>query len=100
MHRIVWSKERSTVAMVIYSSQINGDKFINKRHEGSSLFRSKWRECLKDKINELATHRPPSTRDWYRGINEFKEGYQPGTHFVKDENGDLLAQKTGIFLSS
>jgi hypothetical protein len=31
---------------------------------------------------------------WYRGINEFKKGYQPGTHLVKDENGDLLAQNT------
>jgi hypothetical protein len=27
----------------------------------------------------------------YRGINEFKKGYQPRSNFVKDENGDLLA---------
>jgi hypothetical protein len=27
----------------------------------------------------------------YRGINEFKRGYQPGGNLVKDENGDLLA---------
>jgi hypothetical protein len=25
-------------------------------------------------------------RDLYRGINEFKRGYQPRSNFVKDEN--------------
>jgi hypothetical protein len=27
----------------------------------------------------------------YRGINDFKRGYQPSSNLVKDENGDLLA---------
>jgi hypothetical protein len=27
----------------------------------------------------------------YRGINEFKKGYQPITNLVQDERGDLLA---------
>jgi hypothetical protein len=27
----------------------------------------------------------------YRGINEFKKGYQPRINVVKDENGDLVA---------
>jgi hypothetical protein len=26
----------------------------------------------------------------YRGINDFKKGYQPRTKIVKDEKGDLL----------
>jgi hypothetical protein len=30
-------------------------------------------------------------RDLYRGINEFKKGYQPGTNLVQDDSGDLLA---------
>jgi hypothetical protein len=30
-------------------------------------------------------------RDLYRGINEFKRGYQPRSNLVKDENGDLPA---------
>jgi hypothetical protein len=30
-------------------------------------------------------------RDLYRGINDFKKGYQPRTNFVKDERGDLVA---------
>jgi hypothetical protein len=35
-------------------------------------------------------------RDLYRGINEFKRGYQPRSIFVKDGNGDLLADSHTI----
>jgi hypothetical protein len=28
----------------------------------------------------------------YRGISDFKKGYQPRTNVVKDENGDLVAE--------
>jgi hypothetical protein len=27
----------------------------------------------------------------YRGVNDFKKGYQPRTNIVKDEKGDLFA---------
>jgi hypothetical protein len=47
---------------------------------------------VKEKINELATNsKNNNIRDLYRGINEFKKGYQPRNDLVKDENGDLLA---------
>jgi hypothetical protein len=29
-------------------------------------------------------------RDLYRGINDFKKGYQPRSNIVKDEQGDLV----------
>ena len=29
--------------------------------------------------------------DLYRGINDFKKGYQPRTNIVKDEKGDIVA---------
>jgi hypothetical protein len=35
-------------------------------------------------------------RDLYRGINEFKGGYQPRTNMVKEENGVLLADSHSI----
>jgi hypothetical protein len=35
-------------------------------------------------------------RDLYRGINEFKRGYQLRNNLVKDENGDLLADSHNI----
>jgi hypothetical protein len=35
-------------------------------------------------------------RHLYRGINEFKRGYQPRSNLVKDENGDLFADSHNI----
>jgi hypothetical protein len=35
-------------------------------------------------------------RDLYRGINDFKEGYQPRTNIVKDEQGDLIVDSHSI----
>jgi len=47
---------------------------------------------LKAKIEELETNsKIKSIRDLYRGINDFKKGYQPRTNIVKDEKGDLVS---------
>jgi hypothetical protein len=52
---------------------------------------------LKGKINELAMNsKNKNIRDLYRGINELKRGYQTRSNFVKDENGDLLADSNTI----
>jgi hypothetical protein len=60
-------------------------------------FRNKKREYLKDKINQLAMNsRSKNIRDLYRGINEFRRGYQPRNNLLKDENGDLLADLHNI----
>jgi hypothetical protein len=73
-------------------NEINGDNLNNVRHEASRHFRNKKREYLKGKINELEMNsKNKNIRDLYRGINECKRGYQPRSNFVKDENGDLLA---------
>jgi hypothetical protein len=41
---------------------------------------------MKHRINELAMNsKNKSVRDLYRGINEFKRGYQPGSNLVKDD---------------
>jgi hypothetical protein len=50
------------------------------------------KEYLKGKINELETNnKNKNIRDLYRGINEFKKGYQHRINITKDENGNLLA---------
>jgi hypothetical protein len=47
---------------------------------------------LKSKIEELETNsKINNIRDLYRGINDVKKGYQPGTGIVKDEKGDWVA---------
>jgi hypothetical protein len=64
-----------------FKSFKNGDYMDNVRHEASTTFRTKKREYLKNKINELETDsKNKNIRDLYRGINEFKKGYQPRTN--------------------
>jgi hypothetical protein len=59
-------------------SEINGDNLNKVRREASRYFRNKKREYLKDKINGLATNSMnKNIRNLYRGINQFKRGYQP-----------------------
>jgi hypothetical protein len=47
---------------------------------------------LGDIINELAmNNKNKNIRHLYKGINEFKRGYQPTSNLLKDGNGDLTA---------
>jgi hypothetical protein len=58
---------------------------------------TKKKEYLKAKINELETNsKNKNIRDLYRGINNFKKGYQPRTNVVKDEKRDLVADSHSI----
>ena len=52
---------------------------------------------LKAKIDETATNSNiKNIRALYRGINDFKKGYQPRTNIVKGENGDLFTDSHSI----
>jgi len=52
---------------------------------------------LRAKIEELETNsKIQNIRDLYRGINDFKKGYQPRCNIVKDEKGDLVADSHSI----
>jgi hypothetical protein len=57
-------------------TQISGDNLQNLRHETSRTFGNEKREYMKVKINEFETNnKNKNIRDLYRGINEFKKGY-------------------------
>jgi hypothetical protein len=78
-------------------SEINQDNMNNVRREASIHFRNEKREYLKDRINELAMNsKNKNIRDLFRGINEFKRGYQPRNNLGKDKNGDLLPDSHNI----
>jgi hypothetical protein len=80
------SKETAKLQSLQDPSEMNGDNVNSLRCEASRYFRNK-KEYLKDNINELATNsKSKNNRDLYRGINEFKRGYQPRNSLVKDEN--------------
>jgi hypothetical protein len=79
-------------------SQSNEDNMNNVRREASRHFSNKKKAYLKAKIEELETNsRINNIRDLYRGINDFKKGYQPRTVIVKDEKGDLVADSTVLW---
>ena len=78
-------------------SRSNVDNLNNIRRDASRNFRSKKKAYLKAKIEELETNsKINNVRDLYRGINDFKKGYQPRTTIVKDEKGDLVADPHSI----
>jgi hypothetical protein len=61
---------------------------------------TKKKAYLKSKIEELETNsKIKNIRDFYRGINDVKKGYQPRTRIVKDEKGDLVADPHSIMVS-
>ena len=52
---------------------------------------------MRAKIEKLeADSKIHNIRELYRGINDFKNGYQPRCIIVKDENGDLVADSHSI----
>jgi hypothetical protein len=69
----------------------------NIRRDASRHFRNKKKAYLKVKVEELETNsKINNVRDLYRGINDFKKGYQPRTTIVKDEKEDLVADSHSI----
>ena len=52
---------------------------------------------MKATLDVLETNsRTKNIQDLYRGINDFKKGYQPRTNIQKDEQGDLLTESHSI----
>jgi hypothetical protein len=78
-------------------SQIYRDNLKNLKRGTSRKFRNKKWEYLSGKINELETNnKNKNIRGSYRGINEFKKGYQLRINIIKDENGNLLADPQNV----
>jgi len=78
-------------------SQSNVDDLNHVRRNASRHFRNKEKAYLKAKIEELESNsKIKNIRDLYRGINDFKKGYQPRNNTVKDDKGDLVADSHSI----
>jgi hypothetical protein len=80
-------------------SQSNVDNLNNVRCNAIRHFRNKKKAHLKAKIEELQINsKIINTRDLYRGITDFKQGYQPRTNIIKGEKGDLVADSHSILV--
>jgi hypothetical protein len=70
---------------------VNEENLSNVRWEASRHFRNKKRDCLKEKINDLESDsNNVNIRDMYKGITDFKKGFQPRANLIKDGTGDLI----------
>ena len=82
---------------ILDPSQSNVDNLNNVRCNASRHFRNKKKAYLRAKSEEFETKsKVNNVRDLYRGINDFKKGYQPRTIIVKDEKGELVADPHSI----
>ena len=85
-------RKRAKMQWIQDPNQSKVDNLNNVRREVSRYFRNKMKAYLRDKIEELETNsKIQNIRELYRGISEFKTGYQPRCNIVKDEKGDLVA---------
>jgi len=90
-------RKRAKMQWIQDPSQSNVDILKNVRCEVSRHFRNKKKAYLRAKIEELETNsKIQNIRDLYRGINDFKKGYQPRCNIVKDEKCDLVADSHSI----
>ena len=85
-------RKQATMHWVQDSSQSNLDNVNNVRHEASRHFRNKKKEYVIAKIEEFEPNsKIKNIRDLYKGINDFKKGYEHRINIVKDEKCDLFA---------
>ena len=78
-------------------NQSSVDNLNNLRCEASRHFRNKKKAYLKAKIEDLETNsKIENISNLYRGIHDFKKGYQPRTNTVKDKKGDLFTDSHSI----
>jgi hypothetical protein len=61
------------------------------------MFRKKKCDYMKVKVNRLEeSSKTKNIREMYKGINEFKKGYQPRAYVIKKHDGTIVADATSI----
>jgi len=90
-------RKQAKMQLIQHPNRSNVDNLNNVRRNDSRHFRNKKKAYLKAKIEELETNsKVNNVRDLYRDNNDFKKGYQPRTIIVKDEKGELFADRHSI----
>ena len=73
------------------------EDFSNVRRNTCRIFRKKKRDYMKAKVNKLEENsKNKNIREMYKGINEFKKGYQPRPFVIKKHDGAIVADITSI----
>ena len=78
-------------------TQLNRYNYHTERRETSRTLRNKKRDYLKGKLSEIDTNsKNKNIRDLYKGMKDFKKGYQARVTLIKNENEELLADSNSI----
>ena len=92
-------RKRAKIQWIHDPSRSDEDKLRNVRREVSRHFRNKKKAHLRAKIEELESNsKIKNIRDLYRGISDFKKGYQPRCNIVKDDKATWLQTPTVLRL--
>jgi hypothetical protein len=99
---VEWSKKRGEARIQsLTASDDNRDERNEQLQKISKeykrLVRRKKREWEKEKIVEIEDNRrQKNVREMYKGINSTKKGFQSKSNTVRDEKGDLIADRDGL----
>jgi hypothetical protein len=97
--KLVDRRKQAKLQLLQDPNIVHEDNFRNIKRDASRRFRNKEREYLKGKITDIEFNSKNKTiSDLFRGITEFKKGYQPKINRVRDERCDLLADLKKIGL--
>ena len=94
---ILDQRKRAKKQWIQDPNQNSVDNLNNVRRKVSRHFRNIKKANLRAKIEELEINsKIQNIRDLYRGIYDFKKGYQPRCNIVKDEKGNVVADSHSI----
>jgi hypothetical protein len=95
---ILDQRKQAKILWIQDPSERNVDTLINVRRDTSRHFRHK-KAYLKAKIEELEINsKLNNSTDLYRGIIDFKNGYQPRTDIIKMRKLICSRDPTGFWL--
>ena len=72
------------------------EDFTNIRHDTCRTLKRKKRNYMKVKVNTHEENSKTVNGEIYKGINEFKKGYQPHAYIIKKHDGTIVADTSNI----
>ena len=95
--KIAKVRNEARIAWLTKNTDETRNQFINIRQAAHNMFKNKKRQYLKRKIEEINENcQNNNVRDMYKGINNFRKGFQATTEMVKDENDNLITDSSGV----
>ena len=87
---VVERRKKAKLKFLQDPTQLNRDNYHTERWETSRALRNKKRDYLKGKLSEIETNsKNRNITNLYKGIKDFKNGYQARVNVIKNENKEF-----------